>query len=725
MLGSVGNVEVRNLSLFLGSGNGSDLLLNYYASFVKLLCGSYLSYLFGNCVCAARLLSLENSLGDYLSRLGVNYNLACYCRLNSLALDYLTCKRLNSLNRCNRLGYCLGLGCNLCLGSSFYNLGDSSVKLNGHKLGLGSILGALGYGSCGNRCGLTCDNLICAIAGYNLASYYGSRLCTGNDLCIFVENVYLAGYGRSFLLAADNLSGLGCGYFATSRLYCYGLILENRYCFLTGILGSIGDVEVRNLSLFLISRSGLCLGSFSYLFGNCVSAASLLSLENSGLDYLGSGGINYNLACYGRLFFLAINGLNCLGGNNLASNLGLCLNAINCLNSLRCYNLTRYGGLVSLDDLHGVAIHDDLAEQDRLCRSCLNGLCIFVENDYLTGLRRLSRDYLSICGKLADIVCSGLLCGLRGDYLLTVLIGCYCVLKLGSTLDLLRLGGINGNCVITVLDLFLSLSLKSLCRVGLLCNCVRAFLCTVDGLRGFRCYNLARFGRFCLNAINCLNSLGCNNLVSNLGRDFLAANCLDGFGYNNLALRRCFCYRLILENCYSLFACVLGSICDVEVRNLSFFLTSGNGSDLLLNYHTICISLLGGCGFSCFFCDNITCRLLGLKNLRLDHLCRALVYYKLARYCRLRLCYCDHLSIGFCNLACYRGLGLILKNGYDLIAAVKDLFYSLCTRSNRSGLNCLYARARDHKLRALMLNNCISRSFSSTGDLSCLLGNFG
>ena len=188
--------------------------------------------------------------------------------------------------------------------------------------------------------------------------------------------------------------------------------------------------------------------------------------------------------------------------------------------------------------------------------SCLDSLCVFVKNSDIAYLSGLCLDYLSILGKLADRISAGLFCRSSSYYLLTLLVGGYGVLKLGSTLDLLSLSEVYGECIFALLDLFLRLSLESLRRVGLLGNNVRAgssfFLYRLVVYYGYGFFALVErfflslsYGSLCYGSLcyrSRLNFLGSiatdskrgilmfNNKVITLASDLLSF--LGNFGQN-------------------------------------------------------------------------------------------------------------------------------------------------------------------------------------------------
>ena len=190
-----------------------------------------------------------------------------------------------------------------------------------------------------------------------------------------------------------------------------------------------------------------------------------------------------------------------------------------------------------VDDLCSIAICANLAYHLGCFFASLYSICIFVKNDNLAGmivgllcghlgicrnfldliLGMLFSDYLGLFAFL-DFVSTGLFCRCCSYNLLTVLIGCYCVLNLGSTLDLLCLGRIYGECIATLCDLFLGLSLESLRRVGLFCNCVCALflgsLC--HDLIVYYGYNLFTAVKhlFCRLGYGCGYGSGCNILFN-------------------------------------------------------------------------------------------------------------------------------------------------------------------------------------------------------------------
>ena len=193
--------------------------------------------------------------------------------------------------------------------------------------------------------------------------------------------------------------------------------------------------------------------------------------------------INY-LGCISIYYKLTLDSSNCV--NNLGcicTNCKLAIDGLNCINYLGCISIyckLMLDNFNCSDYLNCICIYKNFARCSCLGLYALDGLCIFVENDYIARLNSLCRDDLRICRKLADLVSLHFVCGLRRNNLLALLVGCYCVLKLGSALDLLCLCRINSKSITTLVDFLCRLSLESLCRVGLFCNCVCARL---------RCYS--------------------------------------------------------------------------------------------------------------------------------------------------------------------------------------------------------------------------------------------
>ena len=405
----------------------------------------------------------------------------------------------------------------------------------------------------------------------------------------------------------------------------------------------------------------------SSLLTDCVSALRLRCYKSNALDNLSGLGINYNLARYFGL------------------------------------------GFYRIDYLCGIFFYEKLARSLNLCGSCLDSLCIFVENDNLTTLGLLCRNDLCICGKLVDLVGLGFLGRLCLDNLSALLIGSYCILKLGSTLDLLSLFGIYSESVCTLLDFLGRLSLKSLCRVGLFCNCICTGLLSIRcGLivnycydlltnvknlilcrrSGNRCDILLYYYAICIN----LRSSCRNRCASLLGNGVCALR----LGSGDLSCRKNLGCRFIDHDftscCYRLFyGCLFYSLgltynlgnCSVELNchenRLGSFLCGGHG-------------LFYGCRLN--LCHRLTCDNESVTTDLTDLVaCNTIFRLSLDSLCRIKI-------FGYCVCAGYGRYYLRLlvrKNCYDLLANVEDLILCL----GFFGLRCLKRSSLDNLSRIL------------------------
>ena len=289
------------------------------------------------------------------------------------------------------------------------------------------------------------------------------------------------------------------------------------------------------------------------------------------------------------------------------------------LNSFKCSNY-----------LCCICIYENFARYSYLGLYALNCLCIFVENDYLTGLKSFCRDDLRICRKLANLVRLGFICWLRSNNLLALLIGCYCVLKLGSTLDLLCLCRINCKSIYTLINLFCRLSLKSLCRVGLFCNCVYTGLGCYSSLFNYRyylftgmesllnlflcrhrCDILLYYNAVFINSLFDRCSLSCflNECVSALRLICLESSALNnpcgrGFFYNrSLCLKRYCRSRFFGE---SRFRRSLGSLFGLNDRGC--VLIKNNIHKLRLNSFVCWSNLCYSFVYRSSLCHSLVCR---------------------------------------------------------------------------------------------------------------------
>ena len=374
--------------------------------------------------------------------------------------------------------------------------------------------------------------------------------------------------------------------------------------------------------------------NISSILGDLVCALSLLGLKDSLGNNLSSGGVNYNLAYCLRLFGHCIDDLSSIGVSaNLADYLGF-FNRLICYIVLKNDNLTciivrlfydlRYGSIFSRLDCLGVFIkNNDLA--------CLGGLC---------------RDYLSILGKLADCISAGLFYRSSSYYLLALLVGGYGVLKLGSTLDLLSLSEIYGECIFALLDLFLRLSLESLRRVGLFCNyvCAGSLFCLCDRLVINYSYGLLA------NVKNLFL-----RLYGGYGSIFSRLDCLGVFIKNNdLA-----CLGGLCRDYLS----ILGKLADCISAGL-FYRSS--------SYYLLAL-LVGGYGVLKLGST--------LDLLSLSEIYGECIFALLDLFLRLSLESLRRVGL-FCNYVCAGSLfclcdRLVINYSYGLLANVKNLFLRL------------------------------------------------
>ena len=545
-----------------------------------------------------------------------------------------------------------------CLGSSFINhnlaFNLRSNLLSGEYLSSSFINNKL---ACFNRC--ACEYLCCISVNYKLALNLGSSFLSSDYLCcISIDSEFALCYGSSFN---------------------YGLVINNCYDLLTNVESFI--LRLRCFYCFWSLSNCLKYLSGFKILGNCVCALSLRCFNYSAGNCLGSSFINHNLTLNLRSNLLSSEYLccRCINHNLAFSDSSLNRSFFCGFNNFLCHRLRNYG-INILNLYYGVEDFCNLFNSLRsfVNDSSLNNLCLICKLAYL------------ISG-----TCDFFLCRSGCDYLMAVLC-CNCVLDFGLALNLLRLSRIDCKRVTTLLNILRRCCLKSLCRVGLFCNCVRAYcLRSIFDYWDSSNILLNHYDALILNRLGSGLSFYCSLLLS----DNVTTLAFSSF---NCSACNYLCRALINYYCtlFSGFACKY--LCSVSVNhNLAVF--CGYACEYLCSV-SVNHNLAVFCGYAC------------------EYLCSVSVNHNLAVFCGYA---CEYL----CSIGINHNLAVFCGHACEYLCSV-GINYNL-TLFNRyilhrsflnSSFNCL-ARNLDCGVR--MLGNNIAYAITTAGNLSCIFSIYG
>ena len=588
-------------------------------------------------------------------------------------------------------------------------LGSIDSRHIGNLHFLSGFLGLRHLNSCG-------DNLSCMLYN-NLAN----RLTYG--LCHSCRCILNNGYNL--------FTGMKNFFYHRSFFYGSFFYLGNFSCLLndlvaTGLLGSLGNHDSTHFLGF-----GNCLfrlGNFSITCENCISAFFYRLLV---------------FLCYrsDNHYVFILNEYTLILGKKLLGSLcrRLPLGSSLFLKDSVCM-LLRSGS--SGDNLYAVLILKKLAfyfygsfyyglvikngnDFFTLVENLLGNLCFFSNRSFFNLCYFTSCDKLCIFNKFfyyADL----LFADSNGrDGSLALFICCDRVLALKCSINLLRLCGINRKLIACLFNFCRRCCFKSLCRIGLLCNCVLAFClgCCHNRLILNNSYNLFTgmknfflyCGSFCNGSFLCYGNF-LRNILFNYDAIFIYRSFSSGFGDNVskaylFSLLLCctsFYYRLVIKNGYDFFS------------SGSFFLYRWSFFCYKSFFYGSFLSL--ACGDNlCSCCINGDYLAGNLFSNRFNSLC-FLYHFAFCKLNSFRNCSvklnCHKSRLAIINRSSYYGCflcGCCRKVSYIFNKSI----CALCHRCCGSYFFCLFSLAINYKFRSSMLGNYITCVRTYTCKITC------